>query len=181
MIGRFHRPDVVPDELKQTEKEMVAVTSSATAVTLPTDEQILITREFDVSKQLVYEAWTTPELIQRWWSASRGETTILESDLRVGGKWRYVIVAGEFEVALYGEYREIVPNGRIVATEVYETVPQREALTTVTFTDVGGRTILTILMQHTSKEDRDAHMASGLETAIPEAMDLLEQVAASIR
>ena len=72
---------------------MVAVTSSGTAkVTLPTDEQILITREFDAPKHLVYRAWTTPELVKRWWSGQRGEMTIAEIDLRVGGKWRYVMV-----------------------------------------------------------------------------------------
>jgi uncharacterized protein YndB with AHSA1/START domain len=69
----------------------MAVTSSGTAiVTLPTDEQILITREFDAPKHLVYKAWTTPELVKRWWHANRGEATIAEIDLRVGGKWRYV-------------------------------------------------------------------------------------------
>ena len=72
---------------------MAEVTSSGTAtVTLPTDEQILITREFDAPKHLVYKAWTTPELVKRWWSAKRGEMTIAEIDLRVGGTWRYVMV-----------------------------------------------------------------------------------------
>ena len=105
---------------------MAAVTSSGTAtVTLPTDEQILITREFDAPKHLVYKAWTTPELVKRWWSAKRGEVTIAEIDLRVGGTWRYVMVTRRtgFEVAFHGEYREIVPNERIVSTEVYEGVP----------------------------------------------------------
>lgn len=70
------------------------MTSSGTAtVTLPTDEQILITREFDAPKHLVYEAWTTPELVRRWWSGKRGEVTIAEIDLRVGGLWRYVMLA----------------------------------------------------------------------------------------
>ena len=102
------------------------VTSSGTAtVTLPTDEQILITREFDAPKHLVYKAWTTPELVKRWWNAKRGEVTIAEIDLRVGGKWRYVMVAdGGFEVGFHGEYREIVPNERIVSTEVYEGMPE---------------------------------------------------------
>ena len=66
---------------------MAAVTSSGTAtVTLPADDQILITREFDAPKHLVYKAWTTPELVKRWWSGNRGETTIAETDLRVGGR-----------------------------------------------------------------------------------------------
>src|SRR6266480_2209434 len=72
-------------------KEM-EVTSSETTLTLPTDTQILITREFDAPKQLVYKAWTTPELIKRWWHANLGETTVVEIDLRPGGKWRYVMV-----------------------------------------------------------------------------------------
>jgi uncharacterized protein YndB with AHSA1/START domain len=161
----------------------MAATSSGTAtVTLPTDEQILITREFDAPKHLVYEAWTTPELVERWWSGERGEVTSAEIDLRVGGTWRYVMVAdGGFEVAFHGEYREIVPNERIVSTEVYEGVPDAQALNTVTFTEQDGRTMLTILVQHTSKEDRDAHINSGMEGGMQEAMDRLERVAASLR
>src|SRR2546426_12762721 len=102
-------------------KEM-AVTSSGTAtVTLPTERQILITREFAAPKHLVYKAFTTPELIKRWWHANRGEVTLAEIDLRVGGKWRWVMIAnGGFEVGFHGEYREIIPNERIVYTEVYE-------------------------------------------------------------
>jgi uncharacterized protein YndB with AHSA1/START domain len=162
-------------------KEM-AVTSSGTAtVTLPTDEQILITREFDAPKELVYKAFTTPELVKRWWSAKRGEVTIAEIDLRVGGRWRYVMVAdGGFEVGFHGEYREIVPNERIVSTEVYEGYPDEEAVNIATFTEVDGRTTLTILVQHTSKEARDAHIDSGMEAGLQDALDLLEQVAVSL-
>jgi uncharacterized protein YndB with AHSA1/START domain len=162
---------------------MAAMPSSGTAtVTLPTDEQILITREFDAPKDLVYKAFTTPELVKRWWSANRGEVTIAEIDLRVGGTWRYVMVAdGGFEVAFHGEYREIVPNERIVSTEVYEGMPDAEAVNTATFTEADGRTTLTILVQHTSKEHRDAHIESGMEAGMQDAFDLLEQVAVSLR
>src|ERR671920_1538272 len=126
---------------------MPVPTSGTATVTLPTDEQILITREFDAPKHLVYEAWTTPELVKRWWSGSLGETTIAEIDLRVGGVWRYVMVAdGGFEVAFHGEYREIVANERIVSTEVYEGMPEAEALDTVTFTEADGRTTLEVLV-----------------------------------
>ncbi len=167
----------------------MGVTSSGTAmVTLPTDEQILITREFDAPKHLVYKAWTTPELVKRWWSANRGEVTIAEIDLRVGGTWRYVMVTteGGFEVAFHGEYREIVPNERIVSTEVYEGAPQAEGpeqgtLNTLTFTEADGRTMLTILVQARSEEIRDAIIDSGMEAGMQDAMDLLEQVAVSLR
>ena len=161
---------------------MVAMTSSGTAVvTLPTDEQILITREFAAPRHLVYKAWTTPELVKRWWSGQRGEVTSVEIDLRVGGMWRYVMVANEgFEVAFHGEYQEIVPNERLVSTEVYEGFPDGEALDTLTLTEEDGRTTLTVLVQHSSKEHRDAHIDSGMEGGMQEAMDLLEQVAVSL-
>jgi uncharacterized protein YndB with AHSA1/START domain len=168
---------------------MPAVTHSGKAtVTLPADEQILITREFDAPKHLVYKAFTTPELVKRWWSGQRGEVTLAEIDLRVGGKWRYVMVAdGGLEVGFHGEYREIVPNERIVSTEVYEGVPQPDdgpeegTLNTATFSEADGRTTLTILVQAPSKEIRDAIIDSGMEGGMQEAMDLLEQVAISLR
>src|SRR4026207_1460592 len=98
---------------------MAGVTTSRTArVTLPTDEQILITREFDAPKHLVYKAWTTPELVRRWWAGTMGERAIAEVDVRVGGTWRWVMIANEgMEVAFHGEYREIVQDERIVSTE----------------------------------------------------------------
>jgi uncharacterized protein YndB with AHSA1/START domain len=150
-------------------------------VTLPTDEQILITREFAASRRLVFTAWTTPELVRRWWSADLGEVTLAEIDLRVGGAWRFVMVTRDgFEVGFHGEYREIVPNERIVSTEVFEGMPDGQALNTLTFTEANGRTTLTILVQHTSKEHRDAHINSGMETGLQKAMDLLEDAAVSL-
>ena len=162
---------------------MTPVASSGTAVvTLPADDQILITREFEAPKDLVFKAWTTPELVKRWWSGERGEVTSAEIDLRVGGTWRYVMVAtGGFDVAFHGEYREIVPNERIVCTEVYEGMPDGEALDTLTFTEADGRTTLTMLVEHSCKEHRDAHINSGMEAGMQESMDALERVAVSLR
>ena len=164
---------------------MTAVTSSGSAkVTLPADEQILITREFDAPRALVYKAWTTPELVRRWWSGLRGEMTVAEIDLRVGGAWRYVMIAhGGFEVGFHGEYREIVENERLVYTEAYEGPwPEGEpALNTATFTEIDGRTTLTLLTQVDSIETRDAIIATGMEGGMQEGWDLLEQVAISLR
>jgi len=165
------------------------VTNSGTAtVTLPTDEQILITREFDAPKHLVYRAWTTPELLKRWWHANRGKVTVVEIDLRVGGTWRYVMVADDgYEVAFHGDYREIVPNERIVSTEIYEGLPEgvseEEGATvnTVTFAEANERTTLTLLVQATSKISRDAIIDSGMEAGLQDALDLLEQTANSLR
>jgi uncharacterized protein YndB with AHSA1/START domain len=158
------------------------VSNGTAQVTLPSDEQILITREFDAPKHLVYKAYTTPELVKRWWSAGRGEVTVAEIDLRVGGAWRYVMIASEgFEVGFHGEYREIVPNERLVSTEVFEGMPDAAALDTLTLTEVDGRTTLTLLVEHDSKEHRDAHINSGMEDGMQDAMDLLEEVAVSLR
>jgi uncharacterized protein YndB with AHSA1/START domain len=161
---------------------MAGVTSSGTAtVTLPTDEQILITREFDAPKHLVYKAWTTPELVRRWWHANRGEVTVVEIDLRVGGTWRSVMVTPEgMEVGFHGEYREIVPNERLVSTEVFEGFPDGEALNTLTLAEADGRTTLTILVEHANKEHRDMHINSGMEAGMQDALDLLEEVAISL-
>jgi uncharacterized protein YndB with AHSA1/START domain len=162
---------------------MTAMTGSKTAVvTLPADTQILISREFDAPRDLVYRAWTTPELIKGWWSGDQGEVTSVEVDLRVGGTWRYVMTANAgFEVAFHGEYQEIVTNEKIVSTEVFEGMPDAAAVSTTTWTEQDGRTTVKLLVQHSSKEHRDAHVNSGMETGLQSSWAALEQVANSIR
>ena len=160
---------------------MAATGSGSAIVTLPADDQILITREFDAPRHLVYEAWTTPELVRRWWHAKRGEVTTVEIDLRVGGRWRYAMVAeGGFEVGFHGEFLEIVPNERIVSTEVFEGAPNAEAVNTLTLTESGGRTTVTVLVQHSCQEHRDMHVNSGMEDGLQEALNHLEQVAVGL-
>jgi uncharacterized protein YndB with AHSA1/START domain len=150
-------------------------------VTLPTDDQILITREFDAPRHLVYQAWTTPELVKRWFGGSHGEVSSVEMDLRVGGKWRYVVSAcGGPESAFHGEYREIVANERIVSTEVYEGAPDAEAVNTLTLTEHDGRTTMTVLIQHQSRANRDAVLEAGMETGMNAALDKLEELARSL-
>jgi uncharacterized protein YndB with AHSA1/START domain len=162
------------------------VTSSAKAtVTLPADDEILITREFDAPRHLVYRAWTTPELVRRWWSGHRGEMTVVDIDLRVGGRWRYVMVAsGGYEVAFHGEFREIVPNERIVNTEVFEMPGASDddaVLDVVTFGERDGGTTLELLVQCPNRVIRDAIIDSGMEVGMQEQMDVLEELARSLR
>ena len=165
---------------------MEAMTSSGKAVvTLPNDTQILITREFDAPAHLVYRASTEPELIKRWWAGKRGEVTSVEIDLRVGGRWRQVMVTNDgMEVAFHGTYREIVPDERLVTTELYEGVPgateDDATINTVTFADANGRTTLTTLVECRTKEIRDAIIDSGMEGGMQEAFDKLEEVARSL-
>jgi uncharacterized protein YndB with AHSA1/START domain len=166
---------------------MTLTSNRRAKVTLPTDEQILIEREFDAPRHLVYRAYTTPELVTRWWHAKRGEVTLVEIDLRAGGKWRYVMVATDgSEVGFHGEYHEVVPDERLVATEVYEGLPEEVSeedaatLNTTTFAEADGRTTLTILVQAKSKVSRDAIIESGMEDGLEDALELLEHVAVSL-
>jgi uncharacterized protein YndB with AHSA1/START domain len=161
---------------------MTAVATSTKAeVSLPSDTEILITREFDAPRHLVYRAWTTPELITRWWAGDHGEVTSVEVDLRVGGAWRYVMTAtGGFEVGFHGEYRELVTNERIVFTSVFEGMPGESSVSTLMLAEAGGRTTLQLLTQHTSKQNRDMEINSGMESGMQSSWAMLEQVAASL-
>ncbi len=157
-------------------------TSRSAKVTLPADDQMLITRDFAAPAHLVYKAITTPELMKRWWNAKRGEVTVAEIDLRVGGKWRHVMVTPDgFEVGFNGEYREIVPNERIVSTETFEGAPGGGyTVNTVTLTENDGGTTMTVHVQCPTPEVRDAIIESGMEDGMQDAYDLLEEVAVSL-
>jgi uncharacterized protein YndB with AHSA1/START domain len=147
-------------------------------VTLQGDTEVLITREFNAPRHLVYKAYTTPELVRRWWAGRRGQMTVCEIDLRVGGTWRYVMTSSEgFEVAFHGTYREIVADERLVHTEVYEAMPDAEVVNTIAFEEADGRTTLTVLVECGSREIRDGMMGSGMEVGMQEAYDLIEQIA----
>lgn len=166
---------------------MVKTGKGSAVLTLPSDTQIRIVREFDAPARLLWKAITTPELVKRWWNANRGTVTVAEIDLRVGGKWRSVMVTDQgFEVAFHGEYREIIPNERLVSTEVYEGVPKNEdgseeaTVNTLTFTETDGRTTVNVLIEARSQFVRDMIIKSGMEAGMQDAYDLLEQVAQSL-
>ena len=156
-------------------------------MTLPADEQILITREFDAPRDLVYRAWTTPELVKRWWAGKRGEVTSAEIDLRVGGRWRYVMspTAGSRSPSTASTARSSRTSGssRPRSTRA-RPVPDPDASATLnraTFAESDGRTLLEVLVECPSREVRDAIIDSGMEGGMQEGMDLLEQVAQSLR
>lgn len=163
---------------------MTATTKGTAKVTLPADNQILITRDFNAPARLVWKAYTTPELIKRWWAGERGKVDSVEVDLRVGGRWRYVMTADPgFEVAFHGEYREIEEPVRLVNTEAFEGIPDPDgnaALVTMTLTEKDGRTSVEMLVEHRDKEGRDAHINSGMEGGMQESLDALEEIAVSL-
>jgi uncharacterized protein YndB with AHSA1/START domain len=162
----------------------MATTSGTARVTLPADNQILITREFGAPRRHVWRAYTEPELIRRWWAGTNGTVTSVEVDLRVGGRWRFVLTAhGGFEVAFHGEYREITAPERLVHTEAYEGVPDPDGtagLNTLTLTEKDGRTFLELLGEYPDKAIRDAVIASGMESGMQTSYDALEEVAAAL-
>jgi uncharacterized protein YndB with AHSA1/START domain len=104
-----------------------------------------------------------------------------EIDLRVGGRWRYAMTSEGTEIAFNGEYQEIVENERLVHTEVFELMPGNPAINVVTFTENEGRTKLELLVQCNDKETRDGILESGMEVGMQEQMDLLEELAVSLR
>jgi uncharacterized protein YndB with AHSA1/START domain len=167
---------------------MAPASSSTMEVTFPSDTEILITRTLNAPRHLVYRAWTTPELVKKWWPGRRGEMIVAAMDFRVGGAWRYVMLAhGEVQVAFHGTYREIVPNERIVHTEVMEmpgTAPDSEegaVLTTVTFDEAdGGTTAVRIRTDAGSKEVRDVIAQSGMEGGVREQFEIIEELTASL-
>lgn len=159
-------------------------------VTLPSDREILITRQFDAPAALLFKAYTTPELVKRWWGFETSEWLVCDIDLRVGGTWRYVTREQEgYEVAFHGEFREIDAPHRLVSTEVFEGLAEMmpgvdpddaAALDTIVFEESNGVTTMKMTVLHQSQEQRDGHIASGMEGGMQVSMDRLENVAAEL-
>lgn len=147
-----------------------------TTLTMPSDQEIVITRVFAAPRSLVFEAWTTPEHVRRWYGMEPLTMTVCEIDLRVGGRWRYVLRAPDgSEHGFSGAYREVAPPERLVYTEGYEGLPpDHDYLVTTTFDEQNGETTLRSQLLYRSKEDRDAHVASGMEVGMRETLDRLE-------
>ena len=160
---------------------MAVATSGTAKVTLPAPKEILIEREFAASAPAVWRAVTEPELVRRWWHAGRGEMTVCEIDLRVGGTWRYAMrPAGGEEFAFYGDFLEIVVNEKIIQTETFAPFPDDPAMNMVTLTERSGVTLLCTLVQHTTAQARDMHINSGMEGGMQDAYDRLERVAITL-
>ena len=153
--------------------------TSALKVTLPSDTEILLTREFDAPRELVWEACTTPEYVKQWWGLRDSEMVVCEIDFRVGGGWHYVMRNPDGgEDPFRGEYREIQKPEKIVQTFIYDVEPfnQFVAVENWTLEEKDGRTYCSTLVQHGSKEARDGHVNSGMERGAAETLDKLEEL-----
>ena len=157
--------------------------SDGTALELPSDREILITRSFDAPAPLVFEVLSRPEHVRRWWAPrSLGVSLdVCEIDFRVGGAWRFVMIrGGERLPAFYGTYLEIDAPHRVVNTETFEPYPDARSTVTVTLTEKAGRTTMTSRSLYPSKEVRDQVIASGMERGMRESMIQLSAVVASL-
>ena len=160
---------------------MLAKANAEVAVTLPSETEIRFTRFFNRPRHLLFEAWTQPEHVRQWWGCDGSSIPVCEIDLRVGGSWKLVMrMPDGSDHPFRGVYREIVPGELLVYSECYD-VPQigsPEWLTTVSFEEVEGRTLLTHTLRHSSREARDGHLQAGMEAGSIQTLHRLEEHAA---
>ncbi len=163
--------------------EMVAPKNSTT-VERTSDRELVITRSFNARARIVFDAWTRPELLQRWWAPCSLGVRLMEceADVRVGGAYRYVFGRdASHPMAFSGVYREVVVPSRLVYTQIFEPVRAAgEAIVTATFEDNGGKTRLVLHALYPSKEALDGAVASGMEYGARETMDQLEELVSKL-
>lgn len=150
-------------------------------LSLPTDLDIAVSRLFDAPPALVFDAWTKPEHVLRWWGCGLMTMPVCEIDLRVGGAWRFLLrMPNGTEYGFHGVYRAIVSGERIEYTYIYEPMPDRNAVVSVSFEERDGKTLVTECYRHESADDRDGHLDAGMEDGAIEAMnrlaDLLDEL-----
>jgi uncharacterized protein YndB with AHSA1/START domain len=163
-------------------KEYVNVKNIETfKLTTPTEREVVLTRVFDASRELVFEACTVPALLKRWMDAPGRVMEVCEIDLRVGGAYRFVWRGpGKPDVGMHGLYREVEPPERFVRTEAWEDWDAGEVLVTTDLLEIDGKTRLTSTVLFPSREVRDAVLKAGMEHGVADGFDKLDEVLASI-
>jgi uncharacterized protein YndB with AHSA1/START domain len=157
------------------------VRTNATGVATPTDLEIEITRTFDAPRRLVFEAWTTPEHLQRWMLGPEGwSMPVCELDLRAGGLWRFVWRKDDGqEMAMTGEYHVVEPPERLVSTESWgEGWP--ETLNTIVITEEAGQSKLTCTVLYPTREARDAALQSGMTEGVDMSYNRLAELLSTL-
>ncbi|HTE56701.1 MAG TPA: SRPBCC family protein [Kofleriaceae bacterium] len=160
------------------------MSQNRTSMELDDDRAIVISRTFNGPARIVFDAWSKPELVKRWWAPrSIGVSMVsVDADVRVGGAYRYVLKpAGGDEFAFSGKYTEVTPHSRLAYTMVYE--PQAsagEVIVTVTFEERDGKTHLVSHELYPSKEVRDIVIETGMEKGMLITMDQLDELVASL-
>lgn len=143
----------------------------------PTDREIVLRRDFDAPRQAVFAAWTTPDLLRRWFGPHGHTLVECDVDLRVGGRWRYALRGPDgTDMVLRGVYREIDAPSRIVTTEMFGDGddPDDPSIATATFDERDGVTTLTVTVVYATKEARDEMVRAGMHVGFGEGLDRLE-------
>ncbi len=147
-----------------------------TTVERKSDRELVVTRTVNGPARIVFEAWTKLELLKRWWVPTSFSVSLLswDADVRVGGKYRLVFSHGSSTMAFFGRYLEVTPHSRLVWTN--EEGADGEVVTTVTFEEKGGKTLLVVHDLYPSKEALDGAVASGTTGGMPEQLDQLDEL-----
>ncbi len=147
------------------------------------EREVVITRVFAAPARLVFEAYSKPEHIRRWFGPEGWPVTHCEMDFRVGGTYRFAMTGpdGEQGTPFGGTYLEIVPNEKIVYDDAFESPGAERMVVTVTFEEVAGQTTLTIATLFGSLAMRDAHMAAGYSQGVASSLDLLHDLVTGIQ
>jgi uncharacterized protein YndB with AHSA1/START domain len=153
--------------------------TNGTTVERPSERELVVTRTINGRPQTVFEAWTKPELFERWWAPKSFPISLLscELDVRVGGTYRLVFGAGDSTAEFFGRYLEVTPPSRLVWTNEEG---DGETVTTVTFEEQAGRTRLVVHDLYPSKEALDAAIASGSTSGMPESLAQLDELLVSL-
>ena len=154
-------------------------TTKKMKVTTPSDREIVLTRVFDAPRRLVWDAFTKPELLQRWFGPRGWSLVVCEVELKVGGGFRFVLRGPDGrDMGMRGVYREIVPPERSIHTETFDDFPGESEVTTV-LVEQDGKTTFTATVLYPSQEVRDAVIKSGMEHGAAESYDKLAELLAS--
>jgi uncharacterized protein YndB with AHSA1/START domain len=148
----------------------------ATTFTTPSDREVVMTREVEAPRELVFDAWTKPEHVQQWMLGPSGWTMpVCEIDLRPGGAWRFVWGRADgTEMEMRGEYREVTPPERLVSTESWGG-DWPETINTVTLSEEDGKTTITQTVLYPSREARDAALETGMKDGVSLSFDRLAE------
>jgi uncharacterized protein YndB with AHSA1/START domain len=159
----------------------MAGTGKKLTVTTPSDTEIYMERVFDAPRELVFKAFTDPELISKWWGRRKDTTVVDKLESKPGGSWRFLTSSADGEEhAFHGEIRELVPPERLVWSFEWEGLPGHVSVDTTTLEEQDGKTKVMTTTSFDSKEDRDGMLQSGMETGAGESYDRMEELLASM-
>ena len=148
-------------------------------VTTPSEREVVLTRVFDAPRQMVFDAFSKPELLKRWFGPRGWSLETCEVDLRVGGGFRFILAGpNKARMGIRGVYTEIVPPERSVHIESYDDYPGESQVTAV-LTEQDGKTLFTATVLYSSKEVRDAVLQHGMERGAAESYDKLAELLAA--